>query len=446
MTMTRDEADRLIATIGAAYDRVATTMYALDSHPTLAYLRGATHTGRTKQMRDAVLLEVDVMWAQFSTVGDILNEARALRTQLKPADARWAELSRLLAGPVVALDAAGMPVTVTVSTGSIRSSGPLPTPLPSEAQFVTGAPGAPAPARVVGTVRVGDVAMSLQSRCLVAIRRLDEVGVAWAAATAAVAGVTDAMGTLTALARELDDDSGIAALDQRGAVLREQVLSDPMAHTANGVATPDIQRIVAELAADIANATARLRTEAGLRDSYPERIATLTGDIDMLADEEDEAAAAFARAIEKIAATGLPPVPDASTVLRGRIAELDALQAQKRWSRLVDDVATLREATARATQRARELRAAADGLIARRDELRGRLDGYRAKAARYRVDEHEMLEPLHAHARTLLYTAPCDLSAATKAVVAYQTTLAALLASGPSTGGGNAARGKDAPR
>ncbi|HEY7174207.1 MAG TPA: hypothetical protein VH442_04760, partial [Micromonosporaceae bacterium] len=189
----------------------------------------------------------------------------------------------------------------------------------------------------------------------------------------------------------------------------------------------DIRQTATDLASDIAIATARVRSESGLRDGYPERIATLLGDIEALEIEESETAAAFSHAAEKVASTGLPAVPNAASVLRNRIGELDALRAQQRWRRLADDVATVRDTIARAIARARELRAAADGLVARRDELRGRLEGYRAKAAAYRLDEHEQLGPLHSHARTLLYTAPCDLPAATRAVVAYQTALAALL-------------------
>jgi len=104
MAITRDEADRLLATIGAVYDRLATAMYAVDSHPTLTYLRAAMYTGRTNQMREAVLFDVGVMWAQFTTIGDILEQARALRTQFRPSDARWIDLDRLLAGPVIAVD------------------------------------------------------------------------------------------------------------------------------------------------------------------------------------------------------------------------------------------------------------------------------------------------------------------------------------------------------
>lgn len=435
MAITRDEADRLLGVIGAVHDRLATAMYAVDSHPTLTYLRAAMYTGRTNQMREALLFDIGVMWTQFTTIGDILEQARALRARFRPSDARWIDLDRLLAGPVVAVDNAGLPVTVSPTAGQRggNTSGAA-----SIGSDPSGQARPPGPGVIVGAVRVGDLATVLQTRCAAATRRLEETGRAANAAAATVASLSASMTALAGLAQELGDDGAVAPLEHRTALLRERVLSDPLTYAPNGVPATEIQREATELAADLATATARLRTESGLRDGYPSRVAALLADVDVLAEEEAETAAAFARATEKIAAPGLPPPPDSAAVLRNRIGELDGLHAQQQWRRLADDAATVRAATDRATERARELRAAADGLVARRDELRGRLDGYRAKAATYHLDEDDDLGPLHARARTLLYTAPCDLSAATKAVVAYQTTLAGLLGAGPNTGGNDA--------
>jgi hypothetical protein len=76
-----------------------------------------------------------------------------------------------------------------------------------------------------------------------------------------------------------------------------------------------------------------------------------------------------------------------------------------------------------AVRRAAHLHEAADGLLRRRAELRGRLDAYRARAGRMGLIEHDELAARHRTARDLLYTSPCDLPAATRAVVAYQRYL-----------------------
>ena len=110
-------------------------------------------------------------------------------------------------------------------------------------------------------------------------------------------------------------------------------------------------------------------------------------------------------------------------MLRARLAELDALRAKQQWRRLADDVATVEATIARARERAAELVEAADGLLARRDELRGRLEAYRAKAAGTGSMRTTCWSRCTSAPTTLLFTAPCDLPAATKAVFAYQQTL-----------------------
>jgi hypothetical protein len=69
-----------------------------------------------------------------------------------------------------------------------------------------------------------------------------------------------------------------------------------------------------------------------------------------------------------------------------------------------------------------------DGLLVARNELRGRLDAYRAKALRLGQGENAELTPLADAARTALYTAPCDLDEARAAVNAYQDALTATIA------------------
>ena len=438
MAITRDEADRLLATIGAVYDRLATAMYAVDSHPTLTYLRAAMYTGRTNQMREAVLFDVGVMWAQFTTIGDILEQARALRSQFRPSDARWIDLDRLLAGPVVAVDNAGLPVTVSLAAGQRGGN-------TSGAGFIGSDPSSPVgsagPGRIVGAVRVGDLAMGLQTRCAAATRRLEETGRAANAAAAAVAALTASMTALSDLARGLGDDGAVAPLEQRTALLREQVLSrsvDVRAERRGGRRDPAG-----------GHGTRRRHRD---RDRPP---AYGVGPAGQLPEPDRGTARRRGRARRGGGARPRPrscarprrsPRPGCR---RRRTRRPCCATASVNWTGCTpssngDGSPTTRPpyapSTDRAIERARELRAAADGLVARRDELRGRLDGYRAKAATYRLDEHDDLGPLHVQARTLLYTAPCDLSAATKAVVAYQTTLAGLLGAGPITGGNEATR------
>jgi hypothetical protein len=60
------------------------------------------------------------------------------------------------------------------------------------------------------------------------------------------------------------------------------------------------------------------------------------------------------------------------------------------------------------------------GLLERRTELRGRLEAYRAKATARGHAEDPELAVLHRVAHGVLFTAPCDLPEATRAVGRYQ--------------------------
>jgi hypothetical protein len=64
--------------------------------------------------------------------------------------------------------------------------------------------------------------------------------------------------------------------------------------------------------------------------------------------------------------------------------------------------------------------------LAVRAELRGRLDAYRAKVARLGMAEDPVLIERYDQARRLLWTAPCDLGAAERAVRRYQQAVSDL--------------------
>jgi hypothetical protein len=81
---------------------------------------------------------------------------------------------------------------------------------------------------------------------------------------------------------------------------------------------------------------------------------------------------------------------------------------------------------AAATEHCREAERAAAAQLDRRDELRGLLDAYKAKAAGLGGAENAELEAAYGRARDALWTAPCDLAVATAAVTGYQQAVLAL--------------------
>jgi hypothetical protein len=176
----------------------------------------------------------------------------------------------------------------------------------------------------------------------------------------------------------------------------------------------------------IARADAERTSAAELRQALERRLAeahTLATDIAAARRAADGARDnAEGRFEEREIAT----VRDAA--LRPDLAGLDALAAAGQWAlispRLSDWTRRAREHLA-ALQTATAHNAT---LLNSRNEMRGRLDAYRAKALSRGLGEDPTLTPLAEKARDLLYTAPCDLGAARHAVDAYQEALTATIA------------------
>lgn len=206
-----------------------------------------------------------------------------------------------------------------------------------------------------------------------------------------------------------------------------------------------LDRVTAEVVADPATAGGLADLDR-LLDAARDRVAVLErshrelpGLLRATAAQVDEidavvaqAADALARTREKIAApAGMLGVPDPTAggdrALRpwldriqaqaGTGAEEEAAAGLAGWHKAAD--AMLAEARAAA---------AANGApLARRNELRGLLDAYRAKAAASGGDEDGRLSRLHAGAKDVLYRAPCDLGVAEALVRDYVAAVNAVV-------------------
>jgi caspase domain-containing protein len=139
---------------------------------------------------------------------------------------------------------------------------------------------------------------------------------------------------------------------------------------------------------------------------------SLRAGIDELAIAEERTRQLRERVLDRIANPGLAPFVEEATTLR------DRFNAAGRQD--IDEHAALELAVAQATLRTRHAHELAAGLLERRDELRGRLDGYLALAVRLGDAEEADVATSYTTAFQLLWTKPCDLRAATRAVLTFQ--------------------------
>jgi hypothetical protein len=398
--LSRTDADRVLTGLTATYERVAAAIYAVDTHPALAPLRGNLVTGATLSRWRVLSPEIDLLWAHFQRLGDALERARALRAGGRPGDPEWGQLCDLLTGSTIGLAADGMPADGAATGG----------------------------AAVASRVSLGELAQGLESRCASVASHLSDVESARSAVVARAVPVISVVETAATLAEELGERVDAAALRQSLAEAQRIDVDDPLAAAPGGRFTTAAEARWAGLTARAKQLQESLTDVDRLRTDYPRRLAALAELIESVAAEEVEASRSYQQAREKIVDPGLADPPDAAPILRVRLAELaPAVTAESTWRRRAEQVAVVTESARRARERAGELKRTADDLVARRNELRGRLDAYRAKAAARGLAEDEQLTVHYGQAHDLLFTAPCDLRASTRAVYAYQQTLARVL-------------------
>ncbi|MEU8263018.1 hypothetical protein AB0C02_20605 [Micromonospora sp. NPDC048999] len=385
--MSRNQVDAAIVGLVAAHDRISAAMYALDAHPGLVVLRGDDLRGKTRRAATETLARLDVLWSQFAALGSALDRVRAVRgARSKPGDDELSELTMLLRGPVLPLAPDGMVV-----------DDPLAGPPPN-------------------WVTAMGLAQELERAAAEVTGTLDGVQSAYAQVASRFEPLTKALDRARTAAEALGDAAGGVEVGRLDARLAEATF-DAMRDLLETAGPPSA------LAAEIDTLAVRLADLGRLRGAYPDRVQRLRAAVDEVAEAEAGTAQAYAAAEAKIANPGLPPAPDTVPALRAHLAQLDQLHREQRWPRLADELTTVERSVAQARERATQLREAAQGLLDRRAELRGRLDAYRARAGRFGLAEHSTLAQLHRTAQDLLYTSPCDLPAATRAVVAYQRYL-----------------------
>src|SRR5262249_30962498 len=237
------------------------------------------------------------------------------------------------------------------------------------------------------------------------------------------------------------------AVTSRMEALTETLAVDPLSLSA-----PDFDAVDDAIAAAYAAAT----SGEALRERLSERLAAGRALLEALPALLAEAGAARDLAMTKIADPAGLDLPDPGGIhrpaaaapravaplsaagglrhLAGELTALEALAAADQWPALATRLPAWSARVQATTAAASAVRERGRALLAHRDELRGRLGAYQAKAQAYGLSEDTELARLAELAHSALYTAPCDLTAAGQQVSAYAAAGAAPAARRPPAG------------
>lgn len=385
-TLTKKQAADAVAAARDEREIIQANLLDLDGSFGRRLLAGATLTGITRQRWESAAGALAALWDLYEAYSAVIDRAAETLAR-RPGQKGLAEITALLTGPSVEVDRGPTPL----ARRNLAETG-------REHMTLTAARArmSDAFARVTGVVSAAEQAWN-------------DVAGALDSAAADLSGV-EVLGNQD-LAFEVAEVQ--ADLDR----LRGLLNTDPLGGQADPAAA---DRLLDRAAAVAARSAGLARTRDGAR----QRIAAVTAAADAARAAHENVAAACLRAAAKI--TAVPPVPVDRTDLSARIAALVTLLAAGRWTRLSSELDLIERELASATSNSRDTERTVAALLGRRDELRGLFNAYRAKAARLGATEDPSLAARYDQARELLWTAPCDLTAATDAVNRFQQAVLAI--------------------
>ncbi|GAA2275632.1 hypothetical protein GCM10010415_49010 [Streptomyces atrovirens] len=418
--MDRDEVDRALARLGAEHEAIETSLLALQDHAGRRLLEGARLTGITEERWTATEASITLLWTYFDAYTDALRTARDIRSRR-----RWSsredlvELTELLRGE-----------SVTVA-GSAAATANAPT--------LHAAPGKLSERYSLTTLV--DRMNELYATSLDMVVAADAV---WSALPARIDLLAAELQRTGRLAHSVGVRPGehpagddLERITRTLAKLREQVVSDPLAYwnKAEGSSAPGGGRPDTTVYDREARALEDVRREIDavltVRQDAEKRIVRLRDVLSRADRTLAEARTARGEVLAKIAATEVPVVSGPPTVLQEQLSTAAEYRRHAQWHRLSPLLESLEQKAEDELLRARESLTAVTAPLAVRAELRGRLDAYKAKVARHGLAEDPVLVERYEKARRMLWSAPCDLRAADRAVLRYQQAAAEVLGTAP---------------
>jgi hypothetical protein len=387
--MTLADLDITLANLRVASERIAANLLELELDPGHELLEAAALEGTSAErwsQASATLLE---LWRCEGLLGELLGRAtsvRGTRGRL-PAD-RLAELDELLHG-----------ASIVVSSGPVA---------PEQRALLATTPGA---IRCTPRELLARMAQAFDE----ANATIAELTRAWDDLVARLAAIESLLGEAGDRAAALGDGE-VSALEparRRHAELTALAARDPLGVDAEEVAGFE---------ASLATASRDLSAAAELREQLDARLARAREVVGAIERAREEALSARDEARAKIVAPAVAEPPD-DAELEPALARVGTLAIEGRWREAGSELARWGARADALLERVRAATIANRAPVETRNELRGRLEAYRVKAASLRLLEEPMVAELHDRAYGILFAAPTDLRLAAELVVRYQQAL-----------------------
>lgn len=395
MTEVRGDAAALLADLAgrvAAEGRIAASLVDLEQHPGHALLSTTALTGRTAARWATAHQQLTQLWQDFGAYQNVIAAACSVRDRrARPGDQEVDELRRLLRAP-----------TVEVARTVVERG-------------ITG------PVERVETITINQLTQRMDQAFREVRDLVEQCHELHQRFLARLAPLADQVRAARRLAGDLEGDptdpttAAIAALTTRIGELDRTSSADPLVLETSG----PLQQLTA-LEADVSAASAGLATLGAVRDGWDGRLRELGAAVARVEALRDDEQRTRQRAVALIARSGLTAPPDRIPALRHQLAALPGIRG---WAQRAEVLAALHVDVRTATSELTTAVELAAGLVDRRAELRGRIDAYHARATRLGHVEDGVLRALDEKIRRLLWTRPCDLAAATRALAAYQSRL-----------------------
>jgi hypothetical protein len=400
--MGREDVDRALERLRVEHEAVETSLLALQDHSGRRLLEGAELTGVTRELWERTDAAVTRLWECFDVFTEALADARRLRGRRRwPTQTDLSALTELLRGE------------------GVTDPGP---PVPDAERSLTG------PARGSETMSLEELLRRMDAWYTQAMETVAAADSVWSALPARIDLLSAEVGRVRSLAHSVGVRPGthpsgddLEQLADDLAALRAQTVSDPLAfwRTSPPPAGPDTRRYE-DAGRRLEDIRREVEAVLHVRDDAEHRLGRLRDVLSRADRTLTEARGARVEVLSKILASDVPAVSGAATVLYEQLAAAEEFARTGQWHRLSPLLDALERDADEELLRARDSLTAVTAPLAIRAELRGRLDAYRAKVARLGLAEDPVLIERHDQARRLLWSAPCDLGAAERAVQRYQ--------------------------